>query len=131
MKKLVVVVVVLSIISLYTLRAEEQAVISTFRNNRELVSAYIDGKDVTDYYSSALDKALKNVKDYLGLSTQEMEAASDCMMGTEYITIELIYYGNKYTFCCGSSGKILSVNAEKNYSLNEWEKRVYSSESTE
>ncbi|WP_373237165.1 hypothetical protein [Hungatella hathewayi] len=124
MKKLVVVVVVLSIISLYTLRAEEQAVISTFRNNRELVSAYIDGKDVTDYYSSALEKALR-------LSTQEMEAASDCMMGTEYITIELIYDGNKYTFCCGSSGKILSVNAEKNYSLNEWEKRVYSSESTE
>jgi len=131
MKKLVVVVVVLSIISLYTLRAEEQAVISTFRNNRELVSAYINEKDVTDDYSSALEKALKNVKDYLGLSTQEMKTASDCMMGTEYITIELIYDGSKYTFCCDSSGKILSVSAEKNYSLNEWEKRVYRSESTE
>ena len=87
MKKLVVFVVALSIISLYTLRVEKQEVISTFRSNRELVSAYIDGKDVTDDYSSALEKSLKNVKDYLGLSAQEMETVSDCMMGTKYITI--------------------------------------------
>lgn len=130
MKKLVV-VVALSIISLCTLRVEKQEVISTFRSNRELVSAYIDGKNVTDDYSSALEKSLKNVKDYLGLSAQEMETVSDCMMGTEYITIELIYDESKYTFCCDSSGKILSVSVEKNYSLNEWEKRVYKPRSTE
>ena len=119
MKKLIV---VFAIFILYTLRIEEQTVISTFRDNRELVSVYIDGKDVTSNYASALESALKNVKDYLGLSTQEIKTASDCMMGTEYITVELIHDGSKYTFCCDSTGKILSLHTEKNYVLNEWER---------
>lgn len=83
------------VINNYTLRAEEQAVISTFRNNRELVHI-LTGKMSPIIIHLRL--TLKNVKDYLGLSTQEMEAASDCMMGTEYITIELIYDGKQYTF---------------------------------
>lgn len=131
MKKKLVVIMVLLFVSVYTVKSKEEPVISSFRNNRELISTYINGYNVTNEYTSALEKALESVKEYLCLTTQELENADDCILGNKYITIELIYDGVKYTFCCDLEGKILSMNKEEDYFLDEWDRRRNETRKTE
>lgn len=133
MRKIIVVVVVLVIGTMFIFKVKEQEVttISTFRNNKDLISAYVDGEDITTSYEIARKKAIENVQKYLDLTQEEIGQIVDCMMGDKYITLELFYHGDKYTFFCNYEGKLLGINREENYVLSEWEKNVYQQESAE
>lgn len=83
----------------------------------EVVSAYLDGEDVTEERKALEVQTEETVSGFLNRERDELEFDMFCMLEQDGMTIEVMVNGVSYTFTCSMQGDIIGVgrtDGEKN-----------------
>ncbi len=75
----------------------------------EAVSAYRDGKDVTDERKALEEQAEDVISSFLNRDKKELEFSMFCMLEMDGMSIEVIVDEVSYTFFCSMQGDIISA----------------------
>lgn len=75
----------------------------------EVVSAYLDGEDVTEERKALEVQAEEAVSGFLNRERDELEFDMFCMLEQDGMTIEVMVDGVSYTFTCSMQGDIIGV----------------------
>ena len=77
--------------------------------NREVVSAYRDGKDVTDERKALEVQTEEAVSRFLNRDREKLEFDMFCMLEEDGMTVEVMVDEVSYTFTCSMQGDIIGV----------------------
>lgn len=110
MKKSIVLVMVLLLAGCAQTEKQEEGHSSTIvTSGGEIVSAYVDGEDLTDE-RKALEEQMKDaISEFLNRDKEELEFSMFCMLGTDGMTIEVVADEVSYTFKCSMQGDIIGM----------------------
>lgn len=75
----------------------------------EVVSAYRDGKDVTEERKALEEQTEKAISRFLNRDIEKLEFDMFCMLEEDGMTIEVMVDGVSYTFTCSMQGDIIGV----------------------
>lgn len=75
----------------------------------EVVSAYLDGEDVTEERKALEVQTEEAVSKFLNREREELEFDVFCMLEQDGMTIEVMVDEVSYTFTCGMQGDIIGV----------------------
>lgn len=80
----------------------------------ETISAYRDGKDVTDERLALEEQTETAVSRFLNREKEDLEFDMFCMLEQEGMTIEVAVDGVSYTFTCSMQGDIIGMGSGLN-----------------
>ena len=75
----------------------------------EVVSAYLDGEDVTKERKALEVQTEEAVSGFLNRERDELEFDMFCMLEQDGMTVEVMVEGVSYTFTCSMQGDIIGV----------------------
>lgn len=92
-----------------TEKQEEEHSSTVITSGGEVVSAYRDGKDVTDEREALEEQTKDAISRFLNRDKEELEFSMFCMLEMDGISIEVIVDEVSYTFFCSMQGDIISA----------------------
>lgn len=75
----------------------------------EIVSAYVDGEDVTDERKALEEQTKDAISGFLNRGKEELEFSMFCMLEMDGMTIEVVVDEVSYTFTCSMQGDIIGM----------------------
>lgn len=75
----------------------------------EVISAYRNGKDVTDERNALEEQTKEAVSRFINRDKEELEFSMFCMLEMDGMSIEVIVDRVSYTFFCSMQGDIISA----------------------
>ncbi len=110
MKKKIILMLLSVLVLMGCAEKEEVGTSITYISNGEVVSAYVNGVDVTDERKALEEKLKDSVSEYYGINEKEIEFQTFCMLGVEMMTVEVEVQQEWYLVTGDTEGEILSVN---------------------
>ena len=92
-----------------TEKQEEEHSSTVITSGGEVVSAYRDGKDVTDERKALEEQTEDVISRFLNREKEELEFSMFCMLEMDGMSIEVIVDEVSYTFFCSMQGDIISA----------------------
>jgi len=90
-------------------KQEEEHSSTVITSGGEVVSAYRDGKDVTDERKALEEQTKDAISRFLNRDKEELEFSMFCMLEMDGMSIEVIVDEVSYTFFCSMQGDIISA----------------------
>lgn len=110
MKKIIFLVMVLMLSGCALAEEKEEGHSSMIiTSNGEVVSAYRDGKDVTDERKALEEQTEESISRFLNRDREELEFDMFCMLEEDGMTVEVMVDEVSYTFTCSMKGDIIGV----------------------
>ena len=110
MKKSIVLIMVLLLAGCVQTEKQEEGHSSTIvTSGGEIVSAYVDGEDVTDERKALEEQTKDAISGFLNRDKEELEFSMFCMLEMDGMSIEVIVGEVSYTFFCSMQGDIISA----------------------
>lgn len=110
MKRSIILVMVLSLTGCVQIEKREECHSSTIvTSGGEVVSAYVDGEDVTGERKALEEQTKEAVSKFLNRNKEELEFSMFCMLEMDGMTIEVVVDEVSYTFTCSMQGDIIRV----------------------
>lgn len=105
MKKSFVLIMVLLLAGCAQTEKQEEGHSSTIvTSGGEIVSAYVDGEDVTDERKALEEQTKDAISGFLNRDKEELEFSRFCMLEMDGMTIEVVVDEVSYTFTCSMQG---------------------------
>lgn len=110
MRNRIIIVIVLSIflIGCQSQQREKNNSIIT-RSGEEVLSAYMNGENVTEEYKEREQRAKDTIATFLNRESSEIEFHTYCMLEMDGMTIEAPIDGIEYTFTLNIEGELLGI----------------------
>ncbi len=110
MKRSIVLVMVLLLTGCTQTEKYEEGHSSTIvTSGGEIVSAYVDGEDVTDERKALEEQTKDAISGFLNRGKEELEFSMFCMLEMDGMTIEVVVDEVSYTFTCSMQGDIIGM----------------------
>ena len=111
-----------------TEKQEEEHSSTVITSGGEVISAYRDGKDVTDERKALEEQTEDVISRFLNRDKEELEFSMFCMLEMDGMSIEVIVDEVSYTFFCSMQGDIISAGRTdgETFDLRGGEQRKYS-----
>lgn len=114
MKKRIILLLVVMVLMMATgcsktEKQEEEHSSTVITSGGEVVSAYRDGKDVTDERKALEEQTKDAISRFLNRDKEELEFSMFCMLEMDGMSIEVIVDEVSYTFFCSMQGDIISA----------------------
>lgn len=110
MKKSIVLIMVLLLAGCAQIEKQEEGHSSTIvTSGGEIVSAYVDGEDVTDERKALEEQTKDAISEFLNREKEELEFSMFCMLEMDGMTIEVVVDEVSYTFTCSMQGDIIGM----------------------
>lgn len=110
MKKSIVLIMVLLLAGCVQTEKQEEGHSSTIvTSGGEIVSAYVDGEDVTDERKALEEQTKDAISGFLNRDKEELEFSMFCMLEMDGMTIEVVVDEVSYTFTCSMQGDIIRM----------------------
>lgn len=112
MKKRIILVFAVTVLMMVpgcskTEKQEEEHSSTVITSGGEVVSAYRDGKDVTDERKALEEQTKDAISKFLNRDKEELEFSMFCMLEMDGMSIEVIVDEVSYTFFCSMQGDII------------------------
>lgn len=110
MKRSIILVMVLLLMGCTQTEKHEEGHSSTIvTSGGEIVSAYVDGEDVTDERKALEEQTKDAISGFLNRGKEELEFSMFCMLEMDGMTIEVVVDEVSYTFTCSMQGDIIGM----------------------
>ena len=109
MERIIVVMLIVLVLCGCTDKKEERHLSIVVTAGGELVSAYRDGKNVTEERKALQVQTEENISRFLNRDRGELEFDMFCMLEEDGVTIDVMLDGVSYTFTCNIQGDIIGV----------------------
>lgn len=94
----------------YSAKEEEIHSYVNITNDGRLVTAYRDGKDITDKRVAYEMLVEESISSFLNRDRNELEFSLFCMLEEDGCTVDVMVDNLAYTFTCSMAGDIVSVS---------------------